>query len=140
MDPTGFMGQAVADFGRQVMNGSPHPWLRAAGMTILVVGSAIILVETVPKFVADMMRSASVGDLWQDKMKNPGDWELVKERTEAGKQKGTTSYERKYVNKVTGEVVYEHEIKNDSNQKSTHGPHPRGYQKGDDGGSDGGSE
>ena len=74
-------------------------------------------------------KERTVGEKLKDKTKNPTDWELTNEKSELGKEKGTTSYQREYTHKKTGEKLYEHEIKNDQTGKTIHGPHPRGYEK-----------
>jgi hypothetical protein len=74
----------------------------------------------------------SLGQRWRDFQAHKDQWKKVKEVTEPGKQKGTTSYERTYRNKVTGEKLHTHEIKKDATGKTTHGEHPRDYSKGKD--------
>jgi len=111
VDPTGFMGEAVLNFGRQLTNSAPHPYLRAAGMAIAVLGTAIILVETVPGFVADMMKATTKE---KDTRKNPGKdgatSEHEVERDESGDVISVT-------HKVTkdGKVIHQHQTHVGSN-------------------------
>jgi RHS repeat-associated protein len=74
----------------------------------------------------------TVGEKWQDFLKNREDWEKVKESTEPGNKEDTTSYERTYKNTKTGEKLYTHEIKNHVTDKVTDKEHPRGYSKAKD--------
>lgn len=90
-------------------------------------------IDKIGNMIVNAKSGDPVGNLWRDKLANPQDWELTKENCFPGKRKGTTSYEREYTNKKTGEKIYEHEIKDDATGKTTHGPHPRGYEKGESG-------
>jgi len=76
-------------------------------------------------------KAKDVRETIKDKESNPENWEETNKNEksiETGRYKGQTNIEREYTNKNTGDKLYEHEIKN-SNGKTTHGPHYRGYPK-----------
>ncbi|HEX3045153.1 MAG TPA: RHS repeat-associated core domain-containing protein [Bacillota bacterium] len=82
VDPTGFMGEAVLNFGRQLTNSAPHPYLRAAGMAIAVLGTAIILVETIPAIIQEATKKHT-----------PEQQDVVKRAKDAKKNGGLTPEE-----------------------------------------------
>jgi RHS repeat-associated protein len=104
VDPDGHMGQAVATWGQQAFNGGPNPGMKALGGLVFLTGLTILFFEG-QKYIDESKakeesidnttsRERTVGEKWADKKAHPEDWELTKEKTEPGKEKGTTSHER----------------------------------------------